>query len=87
MTNATVTDPAVLAARTPSDLAMYLRSQQWRLDARNGIAARWRRSSATTSSRSRSRWTPIRFGRDHFAVLESAAAGLRARSAEEDLPG
>jgi hypothetical protein len=39
--NAIVTDPAVLAARTPSDLAMYLRSQQWRLDARNGIAARW----------------------------------------------
>jgi len=41
MINAIVTDPAVLAARTPPDLAMYLRSQQWRLETRNGVAARW----------------------------------------------
>ena len=41
MINAIVTDRAVLAAQTPSDLAMYLRSQQWRLETRNGVAARW----------------------------------------------
>jgi hypothetical protein len=33
---------------------------------------------------SRRRLPPVRFRRDHFAVLESAAAELRARSAEED---
>jgi hypothetical protein len=41
MINAIVTDAAALAARSPSDLAMYLRSRQWRLDSRNGVAARW----------------------------------------------
>jgi hypothetical protein len=38
-------------------------------------------ASSRPSSR---RLAPIRFRRDHFAVLESAARELRARSAEED---
>jgi hypothetical protein len=41
MINAIVTDPAALAARTPSELAMYLRSHDWQLESRNGIAAQW----------------------------------------------
>ena len=41
MIKAIVTDSAALAARTPSDLATYLRSQEWRLESRDGVAALW----------------------------------------------
>lgn len=41
MIDAIVTDAVALAARTPSDVALYLRAQQWRQASRSGHAARW----------------------------------------------
>lgn len=41
MINAIGTDPAASAARSPTELAMYLRSQRWEMDGRNGVCMRW----------------------------------------------
>jgi hypothetical protein len=42
---ARVTDAEALAARTPAELSMYLRSLGWRLAERNGTLASWIRSA------------------------------------------
>lgn len=41
MIRARVTDRRALAARTPAELSMYLRTRGWRLESRNGTLARW----------------------------------------------
>jgi hypothetical protein len=41
MIRAQVTDRDGLAARLPSELVMYLRSQSWAVKARNGSGIQW----------------------------------------------